>query len=129
MPEVAYKDTHDEFNRPAGAYELIRSLDKNVRDISNELYIFKRETEHKFSSISEDISSLKKDNAELKRDSVNLKQEVSELKQEVKELRRDVSDIKGDIKAIAAGFGAAQNRFNWGLIILGLFVALIQILK
>ena len=39
------------------------------------------------------------------------------------------SDIRDDIKAIATGFGAAQNRFNWGLIILGRFVTLIQLLK
>ena len=40
-----------------------------------------------------------------------------------------MGQIINSIKALAAGFGAAQNKFNWGLVILGLFVALIQLLK
>ena len=129
MPETIYKELHDDAARPAGAFELIRGLDKNVRDISGELYIFRRATEYRIASMTEDISELKNDISELKRDSANLKDDVSELKAEVKELRRDISDIKGDIKALSAGFNSAQNRFNWGLIVLGLFVALIQLLK
>ena len=104
-------------------------MDKNVRDISSELYVFRRETNSRFEALDADVSSLKKYVAGLQQDSAILKNDVSELKQEVKELRRDISDIKGDIKALAAGFGAAQNRFNWGLVILGIIVALIQLLK
>ena len=106
-----------------GAYDIIRALDHNVRDISNELYVFRREAHNKFDALEADLSSLKKDVAGLQQNTAVLKNDVSELKQEVKDLRRDVSDIKGDIKALAAGFGAAQNRFNWGLVILGIIVA------
>lgn len=129
MPELALTDLHNEQSRNIGAYELIRNLDKNVRDLHSELYILRRENERRFSHLDSEVQTLKKDTAQLQHDNTVIKNEISELKQEVKELRRDVSDIKGDIRAIAAGFGAAQNRFNWGLIILGLFVALIQLLK
>ena len=128
MQETIYRNI-EEYNSPQGAYDIIRALDHNVRDISNELYVFRREAHNKFDALEADLSSLKKDVAELQQNTAVLKNDVSELKQEVKDLRRDVSDIKGDIKALAAGFGAAQNRFNWGLVILGIIVALIQLLK
>ena len=54
---------------------------------------------------------------------------MSELKDDMKALQRDVSDMRGDIKALSAGFASAQSKFNWGLVILGIFVALIQLLK
>lgn len=129
MPDITYRNIHAEHSATQGSFEIIRALDENVRDIHNELYVFRRETEHRFSSLEADVSTLKKDMAILHQNNASLKNEVSELKSEVKELRNDVSDIKGDIKALAAGFGAAQNRFNWGLVILGIFVALIQLLK
>ena len=129
MSETNYRSILDDYSPPQGAYEIIRSLDKNVRDISSELYVFRREAHNKFEAIDADLSALKKDVATLQQDSAVLKNDVSELKQEVKDLRREVSDIKGDIKALAAGFSAAQNRFNWGLVILGIIVALIQLLK
>ena len=129
MPEIAYSDTYPEHLHAQSTFDIIRGLDKNVRDISSELYVFRREAHNKFDALEADLSSLKKDVAELQQNTAVLKNDVSELKQEVKDLRRDVSDIKGDIKALAAGFGAAQNRFNWGLVILGIIVALIQLLK
>ena len=129
MPENIYRSILDNYSPQQGTYEIIRGLDKNVRELSSELYVFRRENERRFSSLENDISTLKKDVLTLQQDTTSLKSDVAELKQEVKDLRRDVSDIKGDIKAIIAGFGAAQSKFNWGLVILGIFVALIQLLK
>ena len=129
MPDTAYKDRYDDLPRPQGTFELIHSIDKNVRDISNELYVFRRENNSNISELRQRVSNLEAANVRHDKAIDKLSDDVSELKQDVKELRRDVNDIKGDIKALAAGFGAAQNRFNWGLIILGLFVALIQLLK
>ena len=128
MQETIYRNV-EEYNTPQGAYDIIRALDHNVRDISSELYVFRREAHSKFDALEADMSSLKKEVAGLQQEAAVLKNHVSELKQEIKDLRRDVSDIKGDIKALAAGFGAAQNRFNWGLVILGIIVALVQLLK
>ena len=132
MPEAAYKDILDTQNHTAGTFELIHNIDKNVRDINSELYIFRRETNRDFAEQKQRLDVLEASDTKHDKAIDRLTIEVSELKTEVKELRHDISDIKGDIKAIAAiaaGFGAAQNRFNWGLIILGLFVALIQLLK
>ena len=128
MPEVAFREIYGE-QSASGTFAIFKSLDASVRETNNELYIFRRETNNRFESLESDISSLKKDVISLQQDNVVLKNDVSELKNEVKELRRDVSDIKGDIKALAAGFGATQSRFNWGLVILGIIVALIQLLK
>ena len=108
---------------------MIRGIDKNVRELSSELYVFRRKTNSNISELKQKNSLLEATNIHHDQAIDKLSDDVSELKQEVKELRKDVSDIKGDIKALAAGFGAAQNRFNRGLIILGLFVALIQLLK
>ena len=129
MPDTAYKDTYDEMSRPQGAFDMIRGIDKNIRELSSELYVFRRETNSSFSELKQRNSNLEATSIRHDKAIDKLSDDVSELKLEVKELRKDVSDIKGDIKALAAGFGAAQNRFNWGLIILGLFVALIQLLK
>lgn len=129
MPETAYKDILEAPNRTAGTFELIHSIDKNVRDIHSELYIFRRETNRDMAEQKQQLSDLEASDSKHDKAIDRLTAEVGDLKTEVKELRHDISDIKGDIKAIAAGFGAAQKRFNWGLIILGLFVALIQLLK
>ena len=129
MPETAYSDTYTEHTHTLGTFDIIRGLDKNVRDICSELYVFRRETQRDFSELKQDVATLKASDAKHDKNIDRLQDDVSELKQEVKELRRDISDIKGDIKALAAGFGAAQNRFNWGLVILGLIIALIQLLK
>ena len=129
MPDTAYKDRYDDLPRPQGAFDIIHSVDKNVRDISSELYVFRREANSNISELKQRISSLEAANVRHDKAIDKLSDDVSELKQDVKELRRDVNDIKGDIKALAAGFGAAQNKFNWGLVILGLLIALIQLLK
>lgn len=119
---------HDSTDK-RGTYSLIRSIDKSVKDLHDDLYSFRSDFTARIAFLERMHEKHSQEIAELKQDTAILKNDVAELKQEVKELHHDVSDIKGDIKAIAAGFGAAQNRFNWGLIILGLFVALIQLLK
>lgn len=129
MPEIAYSDTYPEHSHTIGTFDIIRGLDKNVRDISSELYVFRREYNRDIADIKQELTTLKTSVAKHDKSIDRLQDDVSELKLEVKELRRDISDIKGDIKALAAGFGAAQNRFNWGLVILGIIVALIQLLK
>ena len=129
MPENIYRSILDDYSPPQGAYEIIRGLDKNVRDISSEIYVFKREYNRDIANIKQELATLKDSSTKHEKNIERLHDDVAELKQEVKDLRRDVSDIKGDIKAIIAGFGAAQSKFNWGLVILGLFVALIQLLK
>lgn len=129
MPETIYRSILDENTIPQGAYDIIRGLDKNVRELSSELYVFRREYNKDIADIKQEIATLKDASTKHEKNIERLQDDVAELKQEVKDLHRDVSDIKGDIKAIIAGFGAAQNRFNWGLVILGIFVALIQLLK
>ena len=133
MPEIAYKDNHagyaHEHKPQAETFGIIRDIDANVRDFANELYVFKRETIRRLEAVEQTQEKHSLILAELKQDNAVLKNYVAELKDSVKELRRDISDIKGDIKALAAGFGVAQNRFNWGLVIIGIIVALIQMLK
>ena len=132
MPEVLYRNIRKEratSKGSQGTYDIIRGLDENVRNIRNELYIFRREYNRDITDIKQETSTLKDTYSKHDKNIDRLQNDVTELKNDVKELRRDVSDIKGDIKALAAGFGAAQNRFNWGLVILGIIVALIQLLK
>lgn len=129
MQETTLKNVYDERTVPQGSFDILRGLDKNVHDLSNELYVFRREHNRDIAEIKQDIATLKASDAKHDKNIDRLHDDVAELKQEVKDLRREVSDIKGDIKALAAGFGAAQNRFNWGLVILGIIVALIQLLK
>ena len=125
MQEVAYK----EHTTSQGAYTLIRDMDNNIRKINNTLYISRHETKHDLSEVKKGIATLEEAEAKHDKSIDILKNDAAELKGDVKEIRRDISEIKGDIKALAAGFGAAQNRFNWGLVILGIIVALIQLLK
>lgn len=112
-----------------GVYSLLQSVDKNIRDVNNDLYIFCREVNNNISDIQNAITNLKKAEAENLTSKTISQNDISELKANIKELQRDISDIKGDIKAISAGFNSAQTRFNWGLVILGMIIALIQLLK
>ena len=112
-----------------GVYPLIRSIDKSVRELSNEFYDFRRESNSRFSALEKTASVLESDVQTLKMDTAILKNDVAELKADVKELTRNVSDISGDIRELSAKFDSVQTRFNWGLVILGLIVALIQMLK
>ena len=112
-----------------GVYSLLQSVDKNIRDVNNDLYIFCREVNNNISDIQNAITNLKKAEAENLMSKTISQNDISELKANIKELQRDISDIKGDIKAISAGFNSAQTRFNWGLVILGMIIALIQLLK
>lgn len=129
MQETTSRSIYDERTVSQDTFDILRGLDKNVRDISSELYVFRREHNRDIVDIKQELATLKESSTKHEKNIERLQDDVAELKQEVKDLRRDVSDIKGDIKAIIAGFGAAQNRFNWGLVILGIFVALIQLLK
>ena len=128
MPEIAYRDTSEPYTH-RGTYDILIGLDNNFRDLANEMYMFRRETQRDLSELKQEVATLKASDTKHDKNIDRLQDNVSELKQEVKDLHRDISDIKGDIKALAAGFGTAQNRFNWGLVILGIFVALIQLLK
>ncbi len=112
-----------------GVYSLLQSVDKNIRDVNNDLYIFCREVNNNISDIQNAITNLKKAEAENLMSKTISQNDISELKANIKELQRDISDIKGDVKAISAGFNSAQTRFNWGLVILGMIIALIQLLK
>lgn len=127
MPELTYesRDTVHDY----GTFELMMSMDKDVREMKNELYMFRRETSRDISEVKQKMTEFESSEIRHDKNISILQNDVSELKEEVKELRHDMSEIKGDIKAISAGFGAAQSRFNWALVILGLFVALIQLLK
>ncbi len=115
--------------REYGVYPLLRSIDKSLHELREDMYIFRRDITARVSVLEQTQEKHSQDISELKQDTAILRNDVAELKDGMKELRHDVSDIKGDIKALAAGFGAAQSRFNWGLVILGIIVGLIQLLK
>ena len=112
-----------------GVYPLIRSVDRSVRKLGDDFYKFRTETNFRLSMLESTLQKQSDTIASLQNDTAVLKNDVSDLKTEVKELRSDVNDIKGDLKAISAKFDSVQTRFNWGLVILGLIVALIQMLK
>ena len=112
-----------------GVYPLIRSIDKSVRKVSDELYEFRRDMTHRVSLLEETQRKQGEAITLLQTDTAILKNEVAGLKADVKELTRNVSDISGDIRELSAKFDSVQTRFNWGLVILGLIVALIQMLK
>ena len=61
MPEIAYEASYPEQSHAQGTFDIIRGLDKNIRDISSELYIFLRETNRGFEILDADLLSLKKD--------------------------------------------------------------------
>ena len=82
MPEVAYRDIYGEQSSTQGTFEIIKVLDANVREIGNDLYVFRRETDRNFETLDADVSSLKKDVTGLQQDTVVLKNDVSELKSE-----------------------------------------------
>ena len=104
-------------------------MDNYIREMRNDLYIFRREVIRDVSELKQRMTNLEASDVQHDKNISKLQSDVSELKEDVKELKRDVSEIRGDIKAISAGFGATQNRFDWALVILGIFVALIQLLK
>lgn len=115
--------------RIVGTYDLLQSVDKNVHALSDELYDFKRETTSRLIRLEEEMSMVKKDLTDLKITTGVTERELSALKEDMKEVRRDLSDVKGSIRELAWTVTGLQTRFNWGLVILGLIIALLQMLK
>ncbi len=129
MSETIYSELHDEQPRSTGAFELIKSLDRNVRELSDNLYDLKRDANSRLSRIDDDLSAAKKDLTDLKITTGVTQNELSSIKNDLKDLRRDLSDIKSCVRELSGGFSVIQTRFNWGLVILGIVVALIQFWK
>lgn len=125
MPESYTESTP----RPVGTYDMLQSVDKNVRALSDELYDFKREMNSRLTRLEEDMSVVKKDLTDLKITTGVMERELSALKEDMKEVRREMSDMKGSIRELSGSIAGLQTRFNWGLVILGLIIALIQMLK
>ena len=132
IPMIIYDGTE----KPQGAYPLIRSIDKSVRELRNEFHDFKHGTERRFSALEKDIGELKKDVSELKKDVADLKitteltkRELRDFKVEtrsaLKELSGEVSELKIDVKSLMNG----MNRSNWILALIGAAIALIEFLK
>ena len=113
----------------SGLYPLIRGIDKTIRELNDEVYDFRRSSDDKFSRMEEDISGIKKDMVDIKITTGVTQSELSSLKEDVKEIRRDVSELKGTLKELTGSFTAMQARFNWGLVILGIIIALLQFWK
>lgn len=125
MQDTAYEEqTHS-----TGTFDIIKSLDKNVRELSDNLYDFKRDTNSRLSRLDDDVAAAKKDLTDLKITTGVTQHEVSGLNNDLKDLQRDLSDIKSSLRELSGGFSAMQTRFNWGLVILGIVVALIQFWK
>lgn len=118
-----------DYDTERGVYPLIKSIDKSVRKVNDDLYDFRRETNYRLNTLEATQKVQGEAILALQKDTEILKNDVSELKSEVKELNRNVSDIKGDIRELLGKFGEVQAKFNWGLIILGTIVTLIQFLK
>ena len=57
MQDTAY----DEQTHSTGTFDIIKSLDKNVRELSDNLYDFKRDTNSRLSRLEQDIVAAKKD--------------------------------------------------------------------
>ena len=67
-----------------GTYSLIRSMDRSVRKISDDLYNFRRETGFRFSTLEKDVAYIKKDNQEQKTKTAIFQNGLSEVKSELK---------------------------------------------
>lgn len=129
MPETIYSELHDEQPRSTGSFELIKSLNRNIRELSDNLYGLKRDANSRLSRLDDDITAAKKDLTDLKITTGVTQHELSSFKDNLKDIQRDLSDIKSCVRELSGGFSAIQTRFNWGLVILGIVVALIQFWK
>ena len=125
MQDTAY----DEQTHSTGTFDIIKSLDKNVRELSDNLYDFKRDTNSRLSRLEQDIVAAKKDLTDLKITTGVTQHDLASVKNDFKDLQRDLSDIKSSVRELSGAFSALQTRFNWGLVILGIVVALIQFWK
>ncbi len=129
MSEPIYSELHDEQPHSTSSFELIKSIDRSVRELNDNLYDLKRDANSRLARLDEDVAAVKKDLTDLKITTGVTQHELSSLKNDLKDLQRDVSDIKGCVRELSGGFSAMQTRFNWGLVILGIVVALIQFWK
>ena len=125
IPMIIYDGTE----KPQGAYPLIRSIDKSVRELRDEFHDFKHGTERRFSALEKDVGELKKDVADLKITTELTKRELRDFKVEtrsaLKELSGEVSELKIDVKSLMNG----MNRSNWILALIGAAITLIEFLK
>ena len=112
-----------------GVYTILQGMDNRVREVSNELYVFRRETNHDMSEVKSRLVNLEASGAKNEKSRDKLQSDVAELKEDVRELRQDIKELHGGIREIAGGMSGMQTRLNWWLVFAGIVIALLQYIK
>ena len=106
---------------------IIQSIDKSVKELNQNFYEHKRETERRLTNLENDVSGLKKDVTDLKND-------VSELKADMKNVTSEIGELKGDVKTLSARVDGIDKRLddmnssqNKWFMVLGFLVAAVPI--
>lgn len=103
-----------------GVMPLVRGIDKDVREVKENLWAFKKETNSAIAELRQDVSTLKG--------------EVSALKTDVSVLKADVSLLKGDVRSLGVRMDGFDKRLddlhqsqNRWFTLLGILVAAVPI--
>ena len=81
---------------------LIKSIDKSVKEIKQDLYEYQRAAEQR-------LSNLERDTAELKNITSKLQNEVQEMKSDIKELR---IEMQGNVKTLSTQILEVHKRID-----------------
>lgn len=114
---------------PQGIYPLISGIDESVRELREEFYDYRKESNGRMHRMEEEISGLKREVTDLKISAGVTEHRLTELREDIKELRQEVNGLRGDMREIAGSFGAMQTRLNWWLVIVGIAIAALQYWK
>ncbi|MBQ7193743.1 MAG: hypothetical protein IJR98_05175 [Synergistaceae bacterium] len=112
-----------------GIYSILRGIDTNLRELHDEFYDYRKESESRMSRMGEEVSNLKREVTDLKITTGVTEHRITELREDVKELRQEVSGLRGELREIAGSFAMMQTRLNWWLVIVGIVIAALQYWK
>ena len=101
---------------------LIRSIDKSVCGLKDDLWTVKKETNNSIAELKQDISALKEDAREIKSDMRVMNERIDK---NLAQYEAIANEMRGDIKAMNARLDTQQTRFGWYLTIFGLIITVV----
>lgn len=105
-------------NGEINSFPIIKSIDKSVKDIKENLYEHRRENQSEFKEVKKDIADLKSENTVIHTEIHDTKSNMGEIKGEIKVLNAQIVEIKQQLEI------TRDNQNKWFMVLGFLFSAL-----
>lgn len=120
---------HDTRRKPEqGAYDLIRSLASDIREVKDSLHDHCRESGMRLSRVEGEISGLRKELTDLRVNAGISDHRLTESGASLKVLSEEVASLKGELKAQGARIDTLLSKLGLYISILGIGVSVVLVI-